>query len=169
MAATRRATTKDAPKTSAKEGEDAPPKEVVTQRWPRYWATIDSAEAGASDALSTAYFAGYDDTSVVYTGQDVIRFLDRTTGKQRKQVVLKDNRLVCTSQPRRQIENGVVLVGTGVDGVGRLQRAGGLRHATGKLLWTYGSNGEGRDGKGAEMTVDQRDGVVLFAMTPGAG
>ena len=161
--------TNDAPKSSAKEGEDAPPKEVVTQRWPRYWATIDSAEAGARDALSTAYFAGYDDTSVVYTGQDVIRFLDRTTGKQRKQVVLKNNRLVCTSQPRRQMENGVVLIGTGVDGVDDCNALEAYDTATGKLLWTYGSNGEGRDGKGAEMTVDQRDGVVLFSMTPGAG
>ncbi len=58
---------------------------VKIQRWPRYWATIDAAETGASDALHTAYFAGYDDTSIVYTGQDVIRFLDRKTGKQRKQ------------------------------------------------------------------------------------
>ena len=111
---------------------------IKTQRWPRYWATVDAAETGASDAGRTAYFAGYDDTSIVYTGQDVIRFLDRETGKQRKQVVLKGSRLVCDSQPRRQIENGTVLVGTGIDDVDACDSVEAYDAATGARKWTYG-------------------------------
>lgn len=145
------------------DAEDAAPEKVVTQRWPRYWATIDSAEAGSSDAFRTAYFAGYDDASVVYTGQDVIRFLDRETGKQRKQVVLKGNRLICLTQPRRQIENGTVLIGTGIDDVDACDTLEAYDSTTGRRKWSYGT-----PGKDGVMTVDQRDGVVLFAMSPGA-
>ncbi len=150
-------------------GKPAAPKVVTTQRWPRYWATIDAAETGASDALHTAYFAGYDDTSIVYTGQDVIRFLDRKTGKQRKQQVLKGSRLVCSSQPRRQLENGLALIVTGTDDVDDCDHLEAYDAETGALKWAYGADGPGRPGRGGEMTVDQRDGVVLFAMNAGAG
>ena len=99
----------------------------------------------------------------------MIRFLDRTTGKQRKQQVLKGSRLVCGSQPRRQIENGTVLIGTGSDEVDDCNQLEAYDAETGALKWTYGANGAGRPGKGGEMTVDQRDGVILFAMNAGAG
>jgi outer membrane protein assembly factor BamB len=152
-------------KAGSKAGKDAEiPKVVKIQRWPRYWATRDRAEEGASDSMGTEYFAGYDDTSVVYTGQDVIRFLDLKTGKQRRQVVLKNNRLICTSQPRRQIENGIVLVATGVEGVDDCQRVEAYDAATGALKWTYGQVGQG-----GELTIAQRDGIVLVAMNAGAG
>ena len=159
-------TRRPAPAGKGAKADDKPviPKVVKVQRWPRYWATRDRAEEGASDSMGTAYFVGYDDTSVVYTGQDVIRFLDRTTGKQRKQVVLKNNRLICTSQPRRQIENGIVLLATGVEGVDDCQRLEAYDAATGALKWTYG-----QVGKGGELTIAQRDGVVLFTMNAGAG
>ena len=111
------------------------PKVVKIQRWPRYWATKDTAEEGSSDDFSTSLFAAYDEKSVVYNGQDVIRFLDAKTGKQRKQVVLKGNRLVCASQPRPQIENGIVLVVLGTPQGDACDTRRRLRRGIGRERW----------------------------------
>jgi hypothetical protein len=64
-------------------GKDASKADSTAEpvRWPRYWATEEQAETGAQDDRSTHYFAGYDEASVVYNGQDVLRFLNPATGK----------------------------------------------------------------------------------------
>ena len=156
--------TQDQPsqKKAAAAKEPAVPKVIKIQRWPRYWATKDTAEEGSSDDFSTSLFAAYDESSVVYNGQDVIRFLDAKTGRQRKQVVLKGSRLVCSSQPRPQIENGVVLVVLGTPDGGACDTVVAYDAATGRERWRTTTTQGLSDYFGNDAVLDQRDGVVML-------
>ena len=153
---------KKSEKKAAAAEEPAVPKVVKVQRWPRYWATKDTAEEGSSDDFSTSLFAAYDETSVVYNGQDVIRFLDSKTGEQRKQVVLKGNRLVCSSQPRPQIENGIVLVVLGKPQGDACDTVVAFAAATGRELWRTSTTPGLSEYFGNDVALDQRDGVVML-------
>ncbi len=153
---------KQSGKKAAAAKEPAVPKVIKIQRWPRYWATKDTAEEGSSDDFSTSLFAAYDEKSVVYDGQDVIRFLDAKTGKQRKQLVLKGNRLVCSSQPRPQIEDGIVLVVLGTPQGGPCDTVVAYDAASGRERWRTTTTTGLSDYFGNDAILDQRDGVVML-------
>jgi hypothetical protein len=138
----------------------AAPGPVELVRWPRFWATRDTAETGTDDNLSTQYYVGFDDAAVVYNGQDVVRALKPATGKVIGRVVLPTGRLICAVSPRREIDAGVA-----VFGVGALRRdvtcdqVMAVSTRTGKVAWRYDEPGRA----GREAVIDQRDGKVLWS------
>ena len=134
------------------------PDQVV--RWPRFWATRDKAETGADQNLGTQLWAGFDRRAVVYNSQDVVRVLKPKTGKQIRRTLLDSGRYVCAVPPRREIESGVAVFGTGAlhTSGGTCDQVTGISTRRGRVKWRYGKTG--RDVEHA--TVDVRDGEVLF-------
>lgn len=130
-------------------------------RWPRYWATRDGAETGASTNYNTAFYAGYDDTAVVYNGEDVVRVLKRRTGKPIGRVVLPSGRYVCGSSPRREVDAHIAVFGVGSLAAtdATCDQVMGVSTRTGKRRWVYGKRGRDVD----DPVIDSRDGRVLYA------
>jgi hypothetical protein len=149
---------------SGSDGGPAPDSTAKPVKWPRYWATEEQAETGSQDVNGTDYFAAYDEASVVYNGQDVVRFLDPKTGKpNHPAVILKDSKIVCGAQPRRRIEDHRALVVVGFEGYGRCKDLVAYDTRTGKQAWSYGYAGKAT----GSIFTDQRDGTVLFAAGSG--
>jgi outer membrane protein assembly factor BamB len=145
-----------------KGGKDASKSDSTAKpvRWPRYWATEEQAETGAQDDRSTHYFAGYDDASVVYNGQDVLRFLDPATGKANHPEVVLKHSIFCGSQPRRQITQHRALM---IVGPSSCKTVIAYDTQTGKQAWAYGFAGD----ETGPLSVDERDGTVLFVSGTG--
>lgn len=146
----------DAPTTSAKARID--PDVVV--RFPRYWATTDQAESGAESASNTRFFLGVDGNQLIYNGQDVIRTIDRSTGKQIRQTLITGNEVICAFPPDRQIDGHILVLATGRSGTagdGECQTVRGYDLAKGRFIWSsklkYPSS----------ITLDTRDDSVLIS------
>lgn len=139
----------------------------VAVRWPRYWATVDSAEAGAQMVIGTRLWAGYDDTHVVYNSQDVVRFLERETGKQRTRVLLPRNRFVCGTPASRRIVDAQVVLALGTvspSGTTTCDMVQAFDSASGERLWSVDVAMD------EDVVITQREGRALVtAMDSGNG
>jgi outer membrane protein assembly factor BamB len=135
----------------------AGPIELV--RWPRFWATRDSAETGSDGNLNTQFYTGFDDRAVVYNGQDVVRVLRPSNGNVIGRVLLPTGRFICAVSPRREIDAGVAVFGVGeLRGEATCHQVIGVSTRTGKKLWSQGDSA----GPSRSANIDQRDGKVLF-------
>ena len=101
-----------------------------------------------------------DDKRLVYNGQDVIRLIDRDTGKQVKQTLIANNQVVCAFPPDRRIDHHILVLGTarsGVAGDSECQTVRGYDLEKGRFVWSYTLKYP------SEITLDSRDDSVTVA------
>lgn len=116
----------------------APALQVAT--WPRYWQTAETAEKGhVTDNLET-FWAGYDGDTVVYTGVDVVRGLDKATGHQTWKHLLPPGQAICAVPDNPVVADHTVVFGIAPQGLGsdtRCTRTVGLDSTTGRQRWEH--------------------------------
>lgn len=137
---------------------------VTVVRWPRYWATEDRAETAHTTAIGTRFFAGYDKNTIAYTGQDVVRFLSRRTGKVIKTRTGRGSSTTCSTPAQARIQDQTLVFAS----VPEQAALGGCNtvyalSTRGKTRWSR-SLADGRS-----VSISQRHGATLLVFDAASG